>query len=196
VTDVVIIRPKSDPVETTLSMWADLLFPPGTGQPGVAVVQDLIGPKATPSAVQGTVGAADVILFFGHGTETSLGIPTLLDKSSFSARSNQVVIAIACSSSDDLGPSIVVQNGAAAYLGFTEPLFVYNASPGILGFQIARRLTDYLANAQPLWQTRDGLEADFKLIEQLYRTGPRATHPDAPLIWMGIRMNWRGLALD
>ena len=80
--------------------------------------------------------------------------------------------------------------------GFSEPLFVYNASPGLFGFQVANRIGNYLAGMSSLAQVKSDLEADFKSIEALYDTGAMAADPDAMLIWMGARMNWRGLALD
>ena len=194
-TDVIVIRPMSDAVEGTLSLWADLLLPPGTGRPGVRVVQDLAGPAATPATALAACGAAAVLLFFGHGTERTLGIPTLLDVGSFSTASGQVVIAIACLSGAELGPQAVARNGVAAYLGFSEPLFVYNAHPALFGFQLAYRISDYLTGMSTLAQTKDHVEQDFKAIEQLYHFGAPAGHPDALMIWMGARMNWRGLAL-
>src|SRR5262249_43937932 len=141
-------------------------------------------------------GAGDVLLFFGHGTEQALGIPTLLDIGSIAGAANRVVIAIACLSSDDLGPKAVAQYGLVNYLGFSEPLFVYNASPGLFGFQVSNRIANYLARMSSLAQVKDDLVADFKSIEALYKTGVMATDPDAQMIWMGARMNWRGLALD
>ena len=195
-TDVVVIRPQSDPVEMTLSLWVNLLLPPGTGQPGVTVVEDLAGAAATAAAAQAKCGAGDVLLFFGHGTEQTLGIPTLLDIGSIVGAANRVVIAIACRSSADLGAKAVAQYGLVNYLGFSEPLFVYNASPGLFGFQVANRIGNYLAGMSSLAQVKSDLEADFKSIEALYDTGAMAADPDAMLIWMGARMNWRGLALD
>jgi hypothetical protein len=196
VTNVVVIRPESDPVEKTLSLWVDMLLPPGTGRPGVTVVHDLVGPAATTAAAQTTCGAGDVVLFFGHGTEQTLGDPTLLDIGSIMGAAGRVVIAVACLSSDDLGPKAVSQHHLVNYLGFSEPLFVYNASPAMFGFQVADRIGSYLTGMSSLAQAKDDVEADFKNIELLFRNGPMAMHPDALLIWMGARMNWRGLALD
>jgi hypothetical protein len=195
-TDVIVIRPQSDSVEKTLSLWVDLLLPPGTGLPGVNVVDDLAGTTAaTATAAQSKCSAGDVILFFGHGTEQTLGIPTLLDIGSINGAANRVVIAIACLSSDDLGPKAVSTYGLVNYLGFSEPLFVYNASPGLFGFQVSNRVGSYLTGTSPLAQVKNDIEADFKSIEALYHTGAMSTDPDAMLIWMGARMNWRGLAL-
>jgi hypothetical protein len=195
VTDIAVIRPRSDPIETTLSRWADLLLPT-VGLPGVAVIYDLAGSAATPAATKAACGAVDVTLFFCHGTEKTLGIPTLLDTTSVAAAAGRVIIAIACLSSDTLGPSAVAGSGVSNYLGCSEPLFVYNLRPALIGAQIAQRIGDYLTGATSLRQARDDLETDLRAIEALYHTGVRATHPDAMLIWMGTRMNWRGLALD
>jgi hypothetical protein len=75
-------------------------------------------------------------------------------------------------------------------------LFVYNASPGVIGLQLAQRLAAYLTGVASLAQTRSDIEQDLQTIEALYKTGGQSTHPDAPLVWMGARMNWRGLTLS
>jgi hypothetical protein len=195
--DVVVIRPNGDAVEGTLSVWVDLLLPPGIGLPGVNVVTDLSSPTtATAAATQAACGTGDVILYFGHGSEDSLGDPKLVDTTTIASASGRTVVAIACLSAETLGPDAVSSHNIKAYLGFSEPLFVYNASPALFGFEIARRLASYLAGVTTLSQAQNGMAADLQVIEALYHTGASADHIDAPMIWMGARMNWRGLQLS
>ena len=195
--DVVVIRPGTDAVEATLSVWVDLLLPPGIGLPGVYVVSDLAGPaSATPAAVQAALATADVILYFGHGREDSLGHPVLVDMTTIAGASGRTVIAIACRSGKTLGPHAVSTHSIQNYLGFSEPLFAYIASPGVIGFELAQRLAAYLTGLTNLSQTQSDIDADLQAIEALYDTGARSTHPDALMIWMGARMNWRGLVRE
>jgi len=193
-TDVVVVRPCTDAVEQTLSLWVDLLLPPGTGLPGVNVVQDLYS-GVLAAAAQAACSVGDVVLYFGHGTQTTLGDPTLLDTTTIGCAANRTVIAIACLSSDTLGPTAVNQHNVNAYLGFSEPLFVYNARPSVIGTEVVHRLGDFLVGRTALTQARDDLRTDLQQTEALFHNGFNSTHPDAALIWMGARMNWRGLEL-
>ena len=133
------------------------------------------------------------MLYFGHGTETTLGIPTLVDTVTIASAHGQVLVAVACLAADTFGPSAVRGTHLSTFLGFSEPLFLHTAQPGLFGYEISVRMGGYLTGASTLTQAATDLTADLKAIEALYRTGAGATHPDSPLVWMGTRMNWRGL---
>lgn len=196
-TDIVLIRPSTDPVENTLSLWVDLMLPPGTGLPGVSVLSDLNGPaQATPAAVQAACATGDVILYFGHGTETTLGDPLLLDTVTIAHANGQHMVAMACLSAEMFGPNAVTARHLASFLGFSEPLFVYNAVWSLFGYEVSQRIGAYLTGSTTMTQAADDLESDLQAIEALYHSGAQSQIADAPLIWMGARMNWRGLEMS
>lgn len=193
-TDVVVIRPSNDPIDNTLSLWVDLMLPPGTGLPGVSVLSDLNGPaQATPAAVQAACATGDVIVYFGHGTESTLGDPTLLDTVTITHALGQHMVAMACLSAETFGPNAVTGRHLSSFLGFSEPLFVYNAVWGLFGYEVSQRIGAYLTGSTTMTQAADDLRTDLQGIEALYHTGAESHLADAPLIWMGARMNWRGL---
>lgn len=191
-TTVVVIRPSSDAVEQTLALWMDLALPPGTSLTGVTALHDL-GAGTLPAAVQNSCAGADIVLYLGHATETELGDPTLLDSSTIGSARGSTLVAIACFSGVQLGLDAVNNGILKDYLGFTEPLFVYNAQPGLMGTEIAPHLRAFLEGRLTISQLRDRLEDELKTIELLYRTGYWAQTQDAIMIWMGARMNHRGL---
>ncbi len=120
--NLLIIRRESDPIEATLALWWDLAFPPGLTPPADVLVTELRGVAASPGAVQAALAEpGDVVLYFGHGTETALGLwPTLIDTLTMSNAHGQVMIAIACRSADTLGPRAVAAGNFSEYLGFSD----------------------------------------------------------------------------
>lgn len=66
-----------------------------------------------------------IVAFFGHGTESTLGRPEVIDTQNIHLATG-IVIAVACRSSQQLGPASVA-NGAAAYVGFDDDISVYSA---------------------------------------------------------------------
>ena len=194
-TDVLIIRPENDDVEKTLAVWCDLTLPPGLAAPAVLTVTELRGTAATATAVQSALAAGgDIVLYFGHATETTLGLwTTLVDTVTVKGAQGQVMIAIACKAADTFGPSAVAAGALAGYLGFNDILFVYNGNPAVIGHVIADRIRTSLHGGISLRQTADDIVTDLKDIESLFRDGSMSTHVDAAMIWMGAHINWRGL---
>jgi len=64
------------------------------------------------------------VLYFGHGFSDALSQPVLVDRSNIASASNRIVLALCCSSADQLGEEAVNRYGVSAYLGFTRPIFV------------------------------------------------------------------------
>lgn len=157
------------------------------------MIADLRGPHVTAASVCAAVGTGDVILYFGHGTETTVGQPVVLDTVSVANASGRSMVSIACLSGEVFGPSSVARGHLAEFLGFSEPLFVYIADPGLFGYEISLRLSSYLTGQSSLGVAASDLKADLQAIETLFHTGAHSHLPDALLVWMGARMNWRGL---
>jgi hypothetical protein len=196
-TDVLVIRPEGDETERILSAWVDMLLPPGTMLPGVTVVHDLQGAaRATAAAVQAQCPNCDIVLYFGHGARASLGDPVLLDTATISAANRRIVIAVACESSDTLGPAAVNNQGVTEYFGFSEPLFVHIVIPALFGAELTNHLRAYLSGTSSLKQAASDVVSDFQDLEALYRSGANSNDPDALMIWMGARMNWRGTSVQ
>ena len=123
---VLVIRPGTDVVEQVLSAVA-LQALTMTPRPDVVCLQR---PLVTRAIVDQTIASTvsnsppPHILYFGHGTRDRLGDPTaLIDAGNLPNLSGAVVLAMACSSSDQLGPDAVAA-GARAWIGFTRPIIV------------------------------------------------------------------------
>jgi len=56
-------------------------------------------------------------------------------------------------------------------------------------------LIPFLLSKQSIESVRAALEVGFQQIEQHYRSGLGARHPNANMIWMSAHINWRGLVL-
>ena len=119
----------------------------------------------------------------------------MLESGNITCARYKVVIALACLSSETLGPDAVANRGVTSYLGFTEPVFVYNAGPTVVRDEIAQHVGEYLKGNVGLAQAAQDLAAELQATEAPYYNGAHSTQADAPLVWMGVRMNWRGLDL-
>jgi hypothetical protein len=102
------------------------------------------------------------ILYFGHARRTHLGDPTVLvDSATFPQLKGSLVLALACSSSDQLGPDAVA-NDVGAWVGFTRPIPVpltQQMVPDLEPFRVAAAVTlkgDPAADIEK--QTRDAFE--------------------------------------
>ncbi len=76
-------------------------------------------------AVDQALKTGQVVLYFCHGERDSLGQgPVLIDSSNVGDVAGGIILAFACHSAKELGPT-AIQNGINAYLGFDDWLFVY-----------------------------------------------------------------------
>ena len=158
---VLLIRPEVDAVEQVLSGVAAYAL----SQAPVTAAQSLTRPLTRATVDQAiTAGTSPVhILYFGHARRTQLGDPaTLVDQASFPNLQGSVVLALACSASDQLGPD-AVRNGARAWIGFTRPIPVPltpQLAPNLEPFRVAAIATlngDQAGDVEK--QTRDAFEA-------------------------------------
>lgn len=169
---VLLIRPESDATEQVLSMVASHAL----SQAPVPSAQSLTPPLPAPGSpnvpqplTRATVDQAITagpqpvhILYFGHARRTQLGDPTvLIDSATFPRLKDSLVLALACSSSDQLGPDAVA-NGVGAWIGFTRPIPVpltQQMVPDLEPFRVAAAVTlkgDPAADIEK--QTRDAFE--------------------------------------
>jgi hypothetical protein len=78
---------------------------------------------ASRAEVEGALEGMRIVAFFGHGSPSTLGRPEVIDLQNIHL-ANGVVIAVACRSSQLLGPASVA-NGAKAYVGFDDDIPVF-----------------------------------------------------------------------
>jgi hypothetical protein len=64
------------------------------------------------------------VIYFGHGYEDALGDPVLVDTNNIGNASTRIVLAMCCSSANQLGEDAVKHHRIGAYLGFTRPIFI------------------------------------------------------------------------
>lgn len=169
---VLLIRPEADATEQVLSKVAsDALS--RAPVPGAQSLTPPLPPPGSPNVPQPltratvdqaiTAGPHPVhILYFGHGRRTQLGDPTvLIDSATFPHLKNALVLALACSSSERLGPD-AVSSGVRAWVGFTRPIPVpltQRLLPNLEPFRVAAAVTlkgDPAADIEK--QTRDAFE--------------------------------------
>jgi hypothetical protein len=130
---VLLIRPEADAVEQALSSVAlyALSAAPRSGvvslQPSPSTTPPIVRQPLTRATVDQVISAATRpvhLLYFGHARRDSLGDPTtLVDVATLPYLNNSFVLALACSSSDQLGPN-AVGAGVRTWIGFTRPIIV------------------------------------------------------------------------
>lgn len=199
-TDVCFIRPESDQTELLLSSYAASYEAAIAGDPDVNIIADLKGPAATRKAASSGLNQGDVIIYFGHGTSTSLGEDAstgqpLLDKANLVGAHNRSFIALACDSSSDLGQDAASSGSVSSYVGFDEPFFNYALLPSITCTPVQDALMEIRPGETPQ-RVVDKMKAGFEVGEWHFRYGPGSQHPDAWGLWLGLRMNHRGLRCD
>ncbi len=67
-------------------------------------------------------GDSQIVAFFGHGNRDTLGQPALIDRANIN-RATGIVVAVACWSALELGPTAKAM-GVESYVGFTDEIHV------------------------------------------------------------------------
>jgi hypothetical protein len=131
---VLLIRPETDAVEQVLSgvaLHALSVTPPRPDiqslQPQLPAAPLIVYQPLTRATVDQAISAAAQpvhLLYFGHARRDRLGDPTtLVDVATLPYLKDSFVLALACSSSDQLGPG-AVRAGVRTWIGFTRPILV------------------------------------------------------------------------
>jgi hypothetical protein len=169
---VLVIRPEADAVEQVLSAIASHALSVAP-HPGVQSLQPPLPPARSPmgrqqltrATVDQAISAAPQpvhMLYFGHGRRDRLGDPTILvDAATFPHLKDSLVLALACSSSDRLGPDAVAA-GVRTWIGFTRPILVPLMpwmTANLIPFHVAAIITLQGSPASDIVkQTRDTFE--------------------------------------
>ena len=76
----------------------------------------------TREEVEEQLAGADTVLFFGHGSDTTLGNPAVIDMTNIHLATG-IVVAVACWSANGLGPE-AKNSGAHAFVGFCDEIHI------------------------------------------------------------------------
>lgn len=202
---VLLIRPEADAVEQVLSGVASHALSVAP-VPGAQSLQPAPPPATPPTArqpltratVDQAITAANPpvhILYFGHAQRRQLGDPAvLIDRATFPNLKGSLVLALACSSSDQLGPDAVA-NGARAWIGFTRPIPVpltTRLGANLEPFRVAAAATLQGHPAADIEaQTRDAFE---QLADTMINSAPAASFRQAvidSLVQRGLACTFR-----
>lgn len=191
---VLFIRPEGDQVGRTLSSWADrvrqaLNFRP-SDYPGIEV-SDLSGGSVLRTAVEAAAKDSDLVLFYGHGSDTGLGDPPVLDTSNVTAAGKGVYVAAACSSANELAKAMV-KEGVKAYIGYDDLLVVVTAGhPDPLGTAHKKGVVALLTGGTASEATV-AISNEYRSIREKYL---RKSDPDSAIIWLAAHGNLKTLTL-
>ena len=176
--DVVAIMPASDAPATTLAAWGAEVVRRARGS-GHTIIHQLTGSAATQPAVHGILSQGDVLMYFGHGTWTTLeGAQTLVDGTSAASVAVPIVVAVACESAQTLGVQVTAAN-QGSYLGFDDELLWLTEAAYMARFQDAVVAgLDLLLASNPIADVATELENQFDQIYQHYRYGVPRANPD------------------
>jgi hypothetical protein len=100
--------------------WGEPLYEP-TRQNGAGRLLD----SPTRQEVEGELADADMVLFFGHGSDAALGSPAVIDSANVHLATG-IVVAVACWSANELGPK-AMRSGAAAFVGFSDEIHIIDS---------------------------------------------------------------------
>lgn len=76
----------------------------------------------TREEVEERLAGASMVLFFGHGTDTALGNPVVIDMANIYLATG-IVVAVACWSANRLGLE-ATNSGAHAFVGFCDEIHI------------------------------------------------------------------------
>jgi hypothetical protein len=109
---------RQDPEENYMArQWGEPLYEATRGNGSDRLLD---GP--TRGEVEEQLAGADTILFFGHGSDTALGNPAVIDVTNVHLATG-ILIAVACWSANRLGPE-AKNSGADAFVGFSDEIHI------------------------------------------------------------------------
>jgi hypothetical protein len=202
---VLLIRPEADAVEQVLSGVAShaLLAAPRSDvvslqPPPPSATPPITRQPLTRATVDRAVSAASRpvnLIYFGHALRDRLGDPTtLVDVATLPYLKDSLVLALACSSSDQLGPDAVAA-GVRAWIGFTRPIVVPlmpGMAPNLAPFNIAAVTTLGGGPASDVVkQARDSFE---RLADNMLNSASATTYRQAvvdSLVQRGMSLTFR-----
>lgn len=170
--DLCTIRPAND---STASQLSDLCKPVllSVKQTSHVIAHDLFNTSATRQAVTQAIAGMRCVIFFGHGTVGELIAARnspLIDSQNIGQAGNAIVIAIACSSSNQLGPDATAQ-GIESYLGFTDSFMWIPHDPyGLFSRAVVGAINKLLLGGS-IDEVRRRLEDGFFYALEFFKTG-------------------------
>jgi hypothetical protein len=109
---------RQDPEQTYMArQWGEPLYEATQGNGSSRLLDD-----PTRQEVEEQLAGADTILFFGHGSDSALGHPPVIDGTNIHLASG-VIVAIACWSANRLGPE-ARRAGAESFVGFSDEIHI------------------------------------------------------------------------
>jgi hypothetical protein len=152
--------------------------------------------RCTGSNVNAAMRSTDATLYFGHGTATALGVPTLVDSANVSKAANKLLLAFACKAGITLGGDAISQQ-VTAFLGFADLVSVPSPPPGYsdpIGAAVNAALT-LLVQGKTIKDVHDKLISELKQVETDYSVGVYSHLWFAGIVWQAAHINLRGLTL-
>jgi hypothetical protein len=190
--DLVLIRPANDAAAIDLSNWGANLRADITSA-GHTLAVDLYATATARPAVDAALGGKRCVFFFGHGNPTELlgASSALVDTANVGIARTSILVAIACSSANVLGPDAVSQ-GVEAYLGFSDR-FVWLARDPDRRFEpaVAAGVRELLAG-NPTDDARSAMASGFQRALIFYQS---AGTTNSTLGWLSAFWDFSHLAL-
>ena len=197
---VAVIRPDTlgDAVEAEMALWPDAMMAGPGAQVGIHFSDVRGAAQCTASNASAAMQSTDATLYFGHGTPSALGTPTVVDTANVSTAAGKLLLAFACEAALTLGPDAHVKR-VTAFLGFADIVAVVTNLPA----GQSNPISDAVDHALTLFvqggtvdNVRYLLIRELKQVEADYNPkGPLSYLPGASTIWLAAHVNWRGLTV-
>jgi len=194
------VRPGKDPGARTLSGWGSVVIDLVKRNRNHTISYDLrpkLWSRLAATDVIARLADSDVVLYFGHGDKGRwLGpdpLDPLLDVTNAAASQGNIVIAIACWTSDSLGPACAGRR-ARAYLGFSDELAWAPTQQRRFGMAVADALAVFINRGESIDSARERLEQAFSDLRDSFK-GPDRNQRDANIAWLAADWNARHIML-
>ncbi len=197
VISLAILCPESDQDEKTLGHWATSFLSSIASDSRFSVTCDLRGSAIVRTALPHHLGSVDVVIYFGHGTPSELGIPTVIDAAEGPLLAGKIVAGVACEAASTLGPDLVNTYGVSGFLGFDDLLIVVTNYPSVYAAVMDATLQTLIDVSRGGADAVSVANRDFRAVRAHYRTiaddptRPSKDRENATFLWMGAHANAR-----
>jgi hypothetical protein len=158
-------------------------------------VEDLPGPGLVAATIANSLKTARTVLYYGHGRSDSLGSPPLISAVDAAVVTDGVIVAFACDAGGQLAEDATAA-GLGCFLGFSDSLLVpVDSVEAPWSRWMEAVITGPLMTNGTADDVREALADRFIWIYKMFKGGPFANTPNAPIVWLAADWNLRHLKL-
>lgn len=181
-----LIRPEDDGASQQASTWATDLDTKLVSRSHARVENIDQHSPADRATIEAAISkAADLVCYFGHGTETAwtTSNTATLDNHNVARLLDKVVVSVACKTGRNLGPDAVL-SGVSAWIGFNISVATIRTHKGIdpIGDAIVDGVLKFDGGGT-VRSVVDAIAANLDQVAIDHDTGKHSGHPNAKIVY-------------